>query len=153
MKNIIGFIALIALSLLFSLTALADGEKKIQMKNLPPAVQATVKEQSKGATIRGLAKETEKGKTVYELELKVDGHNKDLMIDASGKVFLIEEQVELNTLPAAVQAEIVKQTGKGKIVIIESLTENGALTGYEAAIKTGVKSREIKISPDGKLMK
>ena len=153
MKNISCSVALIALSLWLSITALADGEKKIQMKNLPPAVQATVKEQSKGATIRGFAKEKENGKTVYELELKVDGHNKDMIIDASGKVFLIEEQVELNNLPAAVQAAIVKQVGKGRIVIIESLTENGTLTGYEAAIKTGSKSREIKISPDGKLIK
>ncbi len=141
------------LLLVFSVFAFADGEKKMQMKNLPPAVQATVKEQSKGATIRGMAKETEKGKTVYELELKVDGHNKDMMIDAFGKIISIEEQVELKDLSAAVQAAITRQTGKGKIVIIESLTENGALTGYEATIKTGGKSREIKISPDGKLMK
>jgi hypothetical protein len=151
MKNI--FVWFVSLSLLLSMTALADGEKKIQMKNLPPAVQATVKEQSKGAMIRGLAKEIEKGKTIYELELTVDGHNKNLMIDASGKVISIEEPVALKDLSAAVQAAIIKQAGKGKIVIIESLTENGTLTGYEAVIKTGVKSREVKISPDGKLMK
>lgn len=153
MRNIFTVITLIALCLLLSVAVSADGAKKLQMKNLPPAVQATVKEQSKGATIRGLAKEKENGKIVYELELKVDGHNKDMMIDASGKIISIEEQVELNTLPAAVQSEIAKQTGRGKIVIIESLTENGTLTGYEAAIKTSGKSREIKISPDGKLMK
>ena len=148
---------MIALTFVFlsivSMLAFADGEKKMQVKNLPPAVQATVKEQSKGATIRGLAKEKEKGKTLYELELKVDGHNRDMMIDESGKIVSIEEQVELKDLPAAVQATILKQTGKGKIIIIESLTETGTLIGYEAAIKTGGKSREVKISPDGKLMK
>ncbi len=153
MKDNIVLIVLTALSLLLPIAVLADGEKKVQMKNLPPAVQATVKEQSKGAAIRGLAKETEKGKTLYELELRVDGHTKDLMIDASGKIVSIEEQVELKDLPALVQSAIIIQTGKGKILIIESLTEGGTLIGYEAAIKIGVKSREIKISPDGKLIK
>ncbi len=152
MKNRISALTVI-LTLSFSVVAFADGEKKLQLKNLPAAVKATVEEQSKGATIRGLAKEKENGKTVYELELKVDGHNKDMMIDASGKILSIEEQVELKDLPSSVQAEIVKQTGKGKISIIESLTENGALTGYEALIKTGGRSKEVKISPDGKLMK
>ncbi len=152
MKNKINVFTF-TLLLAFSVVAVADGEKKMQMKNLPPAVQATVKEQSKGATIRGLAKEVEKGKTLYELELKVNGHNKDMMIDASGKIISVEEQVALDTLPAPVKAEIVKQAGKGKIVIVESLTEGGTLIAYEAAIKTGGKSREIKISPDGKLMK
>ena len=97
--NVFTFILLLA----FSVVAVADGEKKMQMKNLPPAVQATMKEQSKGATIRGMAKEVEKGKTLYELELKVDGHNKDLMIDESGKIVSIEEQVALDTLPAPVK--------------------------------------------------
>lgn len=152
MKNRIGALTII-LTLTFSIVAFADGEKKLQMKNLPAAVKATVEEQSKGATIRGLAKEKEHGKIVYELELKINGHNKDMMIDASGKILSVEEQVELKDLPAPVQAEIVKQVGKGKIVIIESLTEGGTLTGYEAVIKTGGKSREVKISPDGKLMR
>ena len=151
MKNKITVFTFILL-LAVSVVAVADGEKKIQMKNLPPAVQATVKEQSKGATIRGMAKEVEKGKTLYELELKVDGHNKDLMIDASGKIVSVEEQVALDTVPAPVKAAILKQAGKGKIVIIESITEGGMLVAYEAAIKTGGKSREVKISPDGKLI-
>ena len=152
MKNKISVLTFIV-SLTISLAAFADGEKKMQVKNLPPAVQATVKEQSKGAIIRGLAKEKEKGKTVYELELKVDGHNKDMMIDESGKIISVEEQVELNTLPTAIQTTIIKQAGKGKIVTIESLTESGTLIGYEAVIKTGGKSREVKVSPEGKLMK
>jgi hypothetical protein len=34
-------------------------EKKLHMKDLPPAVQKTVQEQTKGAEIKGLSKETE----------------------------------------------------------------------------------------------
>jgi hypothetical protein len=48
-------------------------EKPVKMKDLPSAVQTTVQEQSKGATVRGLSKETDNGKTYYEVELKVTG--------------------------------------------------------------------------------
>ncbi len=139
-----------------SLTLVAsaqDTEKKVKMKDLPAAVQATVKEQSQGATIRGLAKEVEKGKTFYEVELKVNGHNKDVSMDADGKVVSVEEEVALDSLPAAVKAEIVKQAGKGTIRLVESVTKDGTLAYYEAHVKSGVKSKEIKVGPDGKLMK
>ena len=142
-----------ALILLTAVTALAqDSETKVKMKDLPPAVQAAVKQQSEGATLRGLAKEVEKGKTFYEAELKVNGHNKDVLMDPDGKVVSIEEEVPLASVPAAVKAEIEKQAGKRKILFVESVTKDGAIAYYEAHVKSGVKSKEIKVGTDGKLM-
>lgn len=134
-------------------TALAqDSEKPVKMSELPAAVKKTVQEQSKGAKIRGLAKEVEAGKTFYEAALLFNGHSKDVLIDADGKVVEVEEQVALSSLPPAVKAEIQKQTGKGKITIVESVTKDNALVFYEAHIKTGGKIKEVKVAPDGKLM-
>src|SRR5258706_14767857 len=73
----------------------ADTEKKVKMKDLPAAVQQDVKEQSKGATLKGLATEVENGKTVYEAELSVGGHGKDVTFDADGKIVSVEEEVAL----------------------------------------------------------
>lgn len=129
-----------------------DQEKRVRMKDLPPAVQKTVREQSKGATVRGLAQETEGGKTNYEVELRVNGHNKDVLIDPSGAVVVVEEQVSLESLPAAVKAAIIQNAGKGKIGMIESITEGGVLTAYEAHVRTGRKSREVKVNPAGELI-
>ena len=86
-----------------------DGEKKVKMSDLPAPVQKTVREQSKGATIRGFAQETENGKTSYEVEMRVKGHNKDVLIDSSGAVLAVEEQVALNALRPAVKAELVRK--------------------------------------------
>ncbi|HWQ36737.1 MAG TPA: PepSY domain-containing protein [Blastocatellia bacterium] len=145
---------LLTAALLFPGLALAqESEQKVRMKDLPPAVQATVKAQSKGAQIRGLSRETEKGQTLYEVELKISGHNKDVLIDESGKVISVEEQVTLDSLPAAVKAEIQKQAGRGRIAMIEWVTKDGTLAYYEAHIKGGGKMREIKVSPDGALVK
>src|SRR5262245_39889783 len=105
-------------TLLFSLVFLAgvnsfaqNTETSVKMKDLPPAVQATVRQQSRGARISGLSKEVENGKTLYEAELKVRGHNKDVVIDPTGAVVTVEEEIPLASLPAPAKAEIQKQAG------------------------------------------
>ena len=144
---------LVSLSLLVCVTAFGqESEKPVKMKDLPEAVRKTVQEQSKGATLRGLAKEVEDGKTFYEAELKVKGHNKDVLIDSAGAVVEIEEQVALSSLPADVKATIVKQAGKGKITSVESITKNNTLEAYEAHVTTAGKKSEIKVDPTGKLI-
>jgi uncharacterized membrane protein YkoI len=140
----------IALLPLFTIALGQEQEKAVRMKDLPPAVQAAVKEQSKGTRIRGLAMETENGKTFYEVSLMVKGHVKDVLIDPEGNIVEVEEQVSLASLPAAAKAEILKQAGKGRIVLVESVTKQNTLAFYEAHIKSGTKVREIKVTPDGK---
>ena len=144
---------LTTLVLLVTIPALAqDSETRVKMKDLPGPVQQTVKEQGKGAVIRGLAKEVKDGQTFYEVELKAAGHNKDVLIDPSGKVVEIEEQVTLDSLPPAVKAEIIKQAGKRRIVMVESITKDNALVAYEAHVKSGLRTLEIKVGVDGKLI-
>ena len=153
-NRILSFSLLCSFILLTSLVGLAQGgERKIRLKNLPPAVQKTVQEQSQGAKIRGLSKEVEKGKTIYELELLVAGRSKDMLIDADGNVMEIEEEIALAAVPGAVKTELEKQMGKGRLHKLESLTKNGTLECYEVVIKTGSKTREIKVSPEGQLIK
>ncbi len=134
-------------------TALAqETERPAQMKDLPQAVQATVREQSRGAVVRGLSIETENGQTFYEASLKVKGRIRDVLIDANGNVVEIEEQVTLASLPPAARAEIVKQAGKGRILSVESIKKNNAIVAYEAHVRTAGKISEIKVDPDGKLL-
>ena len=131
----------------------ADSEKKVKMKDLPAAVQAAVKEQSKGATIKGLAKEVEDGKTLYEMELKTAaGTSKDITFDADGKVVSLEEQVNLSAIPAPARAAIEKAVGKGKISLVETVTTKGT-TYYEAQYKAGGKSAEVKVDAAGQPVK
>src|SRR5882672_7663332 len=86
MRNIIATV-LISTLLIGGAAALAS-ERKIAMKDLPPAVQQAIKDQG-GATVRGLAKEVDKGKTLYEAEL-VNGHSKDIMFDEQGTIVSVE---------------------------------------------------------------
>ncbi len=142
----------LAASLLLGVASAQETEKPVKMKDLPQAVQATVREQSKGATIRGLSMEIENGLTFYEVSLRVKGRARDVLMDTDGKVVEIEDQVPLASLPPAARAEIVKQAGKGKILMVESITKNNAIVAYEAHVRTAGKISEIKVDPEGKLL-
>ncbi len=124
-------------------------ETKVKMSDLPPAVQAAVKEQTKTATLVGLNKEVEKGKTVYEVETKVNGKTRDLLLDATGAVVETEDEVDLDIIPAAAKAAIQKKASGGAIQKVEKLTK-GSSVAYEAAIKTKTgKTVEATVNADG----
>lgn len=141
--------ALLAGGLLLAGTASAQ-EKKIKRSDLPPAVEKTVAAQSAGATIRGFSTEKEKGQILYEVEMTVNGHSKDISMAADGSIVEIEEQVALDSLSPEVKAGLLAKAGKGKILKVESLTKKDKLVAYEAQVETNGKKSEVQVGPDGK---
>jgi hypothetical protein len=127
-----------------------EQEKKIQRADLPPAVEKTVAAQSQGATIKGFSQEKENGQTYYEAELTVAGHSKDVLIDTTGAIAEVEEQVSLDSLPATVKEGLQAKAGIGKILKVESITKHDKLVAYEAKVQTAGKKSEIQVGPDGK---
>ena len=142
-------ICVLVVSLMVLGSAFAQ-EKKIKRSELPAAVEKTVVEQSKGATIRGFSEEKENGQTTYEAEMLVDGHTKDVQMDSNGAVMEIEEQVDLQTMSAEVKAGLEAKAGKGKITKVESITKRDKLVAYEAQVVTDGKKSEVQVGPDGK---
>jgi hypothetical protein len=142
-------VALVANGLLLAGTASAQ-EKKIRRSDLPPAVEKTVAAQSIGATIRGFSSEAENGQTLYEAEMMVNGHSKDVLMAADGSIVEVEEQVALDSLSAEVKAGLQAKAGKGKILKVESITKKNKLVAYEAQVETNGKKSEVQVGPDGK---
>jgi hypothetical protein len=142
-------LGLAAAGLLFEGIAYAQ-EKKIKRSDLPPAVEKTVAAQSAGATIRGFSTEKEKGQTLYEVEMTVNGHSKDISMAADGSIVEIEEQVALDSLSPDVKAGLQSKAGKGKILKVESRTKKDKLVAYEAQVQTNGKKSEVQVGPDGK---
>jgi hypothetical protein len=142
--NIIGMVGA-----LMATSAIAQ-EKKIRRSDLPPAVEKTVTAQSSGAAVKGFSKEMEKGQTYYEAEMIVNGHTKDILINATGTIVEVEEQVAMDALPAAVKSGLQAKAGKGKLVKVESITKKDNLVAYEAQVRNGSKKSEVQVGPDGK---
>lgn len=142
MRLICAFVAVAAC------TALA-AEKKMKLEDLPAAVQAAVKEQTKTAKLVGLSSEKEKGKTVYEVETTANGKSRDLLLDGTGAVIETEEEVDLDSIPAAAKATIQKRVGTGALSKVEKVTA-GSTVSYEASYKTKAgKTVEYGVNADG----
>jgi hypothetical protein len=146
--NTKGTIILIV-GLVFAASAGAQ-EKKIKRADLPPAVEKTVAAQSAGATVKGFSKEKEKGQIYYEAEMLVNGHSKDILIDANGAIVEVEEEVAMDSLPAEVKAGLQAKAGEGKLVKVETITKKDKLVAYEAQVTKGSKKSEVQVGPDGK---
>jgi uncharacterized membrane protein YkoI len=120
------------------------------LTKLPPAVRATVEAETKNATLKDVSKEQEGGRTVYELETIVNGRTRDLMIDAAGKVYVVEEEISAEVAPPAVRAAL---EARGRIEKLESVLENGR-TRYEAQVRTKAgKKITMDLEPDGSATK
>jgi hypothetical protein len=146
----VSLLAAIAASALLLAGTASTQEKKIKRSDLPPAVEKTVAAQSAGATIRGFSTEKEKGQTLYEVEMTVNGNSKDISMAADGSIVEIEEQVAFDSLSPEVKAGLQAKAGKGKILKVESLTKKDKLVAYEAQVDTNGKKSEVQVGPDGK---
>ncbi len=70
-----------------------------------------------------------------------------LMIDAAGKVYDVEEQLDLDKAPAPVKAAI---EAKGKVLTLEMATSNGKVH-YEGTARTKAgKKVAFDLDADGK---
>lgn len=147
MKN---YLAAFAAGLLLLASNASAQEKKIKRSELPPAVEKTLAAQSTGATIRGFSMEKENGQTLYEVEMTVNGHSKDVSMTTDGSIVEVEEQLALDSLSAEVKAELQAKAGTGRIRKVESLTKKDKLVAYEAKVETNGKKTEIQVGPDGK---
>ena len=131
------------------ISALGLAEKVISRSDLPPAVEKSLQEQLKGATAKGFSVEKEDGRVMYEAQLIVDGHTKDIQFDTSGAIHEVEEEVAFDSLPVEVKASLRARAKNGKITKVESLTKQDKLVAYEAQVDTDGKHSEIQVGPKG----
>lgn len=132
-----------------AVAGLAVAAKSIEVKDLPPAVQKTVQEQSKGAEIKNISKEKEKGAWQYEVETMRNGKHRDFNVAANGTLITVEEEIAISNIPAVAKAAIEKKVGTGKLTMVETVTKDGT-TMYEGIYtnKSG-KKLEVLVKADG----
>jgi uncharacterized membrane protein YkoI len=123
-------------------------EKPAKLSDLPPAVQKAIEAQTKGSEIKGFSTETEKGKTLYEAETRLNGHGRDLLFDKNGTLVEVEEETALDAIPAPARSAIQKKAADGKVLKVEMVT-SGSRVSYEAEIEKNGKKSEFAVKSDG----
>jgi len=145
-------------------------EEKVTLDQVPQAVKATILKEAGGAKIKEIEKETKGERTVFEAEFVKDGKEIEIKVAPDGTLLKREvegeeeehegrreheeheQKVTLDQVPAAVKATILKEAGGAKIREIEKETK-GDRTIYEAEFVKDGKEIEIKVAPDGTLLK
>ncbi|AMV24337.1 hypothetical protein VT84_08065 [Gemmata sp. SH-PL17] len=131
-------------------------EEKVPLEKVPKAVLEAAKKRFPKAEVIGASKETEKDKTVYEVELKDAGKTIDVTLTPEGVITTIEKQIDAKELPKAVTDALEKKYAKATFKIIESVysVKDGkeALDYYEVLLVTAAKKEiEVEILADGKI--
>lgn len=138
------------LALALALSASAAMAAKLTVKDLPAAVQKTVTDNLKGAEIRSIGKETEHGVSQYEIETMLNGKHRDFNVDTKGTLLVVEEETNIDSIPPAARAAILKKAGGGKLRSVETFTRPGTETMYEAAYTSKAGRRaEVLVKADG----
>jgi uncharacterized membrane protein YkoI len=127
----------------------AHAESHVPCNTLPPAVLNQVKTEVGDATIHGCVKDKENGKVTYEVETLKDGRSKDIVLDSSGSVLEVEQEVTGSSVPEAVSDAIAKAAQGGKVGKIESVTRGGTVASYETTITSKGQRHEVAFSPQG----
>lgn len=132
-------------------------EEKVALKDVPKAVLDAVKAKFPKAELTEAAKETEDGKTTYEVALKNDGHKVEVGLTAEGTIQEIETEVAVKDLPKAVSAAVTAKYPDSTFKKAESITRFEAgkeSKNYEVVVATKTKkSVEVTVSPEGKVVK
>jgi hypothetical protein len=141
----------IALTALFAagMAGVLGADQKLQLKDAPAAVQKGVADNLKGGSLKGLSKEIEGGKTTYEAETMLDGKSRDFVLDATGRLLEVEDELAMDAVPAGVKTALAAQ---GKILKVESVTRGKTVT-YEGTVEKGGKKSEIAVDASGKRLK
>lgn len=134
---------------------LAAKEVKLTKAQVPAPVLQAAAQRLPGATMTAFAREQEKGKIVYEVELQEKGMGTDLILSPEGKVLTEEKTITMADLPAAVrQGFEASAWGKAKVLKIEKVTnsETPDTSTYELTVQQNGKHRELELTADGKIV-
>lgn len=129
----------------------AETEKKVRAAAVPAAVKAAVAKQFPNAKVKEWSEEVEGTEKEYEASLLDGTVRKDVLLDATGKIVVIEETIAATELPAPVTAALKANYPKATIRVAEKLTR-GTVIEYEVGLAKA-KVKEVVFSPDGKILK
>lgn len=159
MRRPISWLGAVMGILLLQATTAYAGEENVPLDKVPKPVMEAVKARFKDSVVSGAAKEmNDEGKLVYEVSLKVEGQNIDVILAPEGEMRLIEKTIPAKNLPSAVAKTLKDKYPKAKYKRLEEIfkveDKNETLVYYEAQLVTAKKIKlEVELSAEGNILK
>jgi hypothetical protein len=127
------------------------GEVSVALADVPAAIVKAAEAAVPGIAIEKAGKETDEGKTYFELSGKVGGSKVDVLVTPEGEVVQVERIVPLDSVPEAVKAAAVKRLPGFVADRAESSWKKDRTT-FELRGKVGGKVYEIALSESGEVL-
>ena len=124
--------------------------RKVKKADLPEEVRKTAERESTGARVVAYWQDDADGMSIYEVDLKVQGHDKGVLIDGDGGVIAVQEEVAWDDLAPGVQEGIRNLANGGKIGKAHSVSQGGDVVGYGADVERDGQTIHIEVGPDGR---
>jgi len=99
-------------------------EEKVPLDKLPKAIVAAVKKRFAEGEMVSAEKETDKGKTVYEVALKHKGKKIEVSLTPEGTILEIEKEIAFDDLPKAVSDTVKTKYPKADIKLAEEVDQS-----------------------------
>lgn len=149
MRNLI--IAVVVIGILMFGIFGCNYEHKVSLSQVSGQARATIEKLTTGGEIKMIEKETSNGKTIYDIEARVNGKDVEYDIAENGEVLTSEESIPYDALPA-----VVKQAAEGYYGFAKGLNaskENEKdKTYYEVEGKKGGKTIALKLDGTGQIL-
>lgn len=144
-----GRISIALIAALLAASAARAEAKKIKKADLPEEVRKTAERESQGAHVVAYWQDDDDGASIYEVDLKVSGHDKGVLISPDGEVLAVQEDVAWDDLDPAVQEGLRTLADGGRIGQAHSVTQGGDVVGYGADVERDGRTVHVQVGPDG----
>lgn len=129
------------------------GEKDENDNEVPKAVIEAFEKAYPNAEAVEFEKEMIGDKTVYEVEYKENGKEREILYDLDGVILRKEESIDIKLLPEPIAQAISSAYPQVFIKEAEMVRgPDGTITGYEVEIRTAGKKLELELDAHGKIL-
>lgn len=158
MCKLLGWSSAVVVALLVSVPAVFADDEKIDVDKLPKEVVKAIKDRFPGAELKSAEKETEDGKTIYDVAIKHKDVNYEVAVTPKGEITGFEKEIAAKDLPKAVSAAIEKKYPNSTVKMVEEVYKvkgkDEKMEYYEIALETSEKKKvAMDVAPDGKILK
>ena len=149
-RSILPSAALLAALAFYPIHTWADEEA--ELNELPAAVQKTAHEQIGKSKIEEVEPTVEEGQHATEVEYRENGKKMAIVIAKDGTLIQKEYRMSPSEAPEAIKKAVSAQFPDGKISHIEEVERPNAKF-FEISVKSGDKSRRLKLDESGRPIK
>jgi hypothetical protein len=139
----------IGIAATFLVASAAGAATKIKKTELPEAVRQAVDRAAPAGHVIACWRNVGDRAGVYEVDLKVNGRKKGIVVSTDGEVLTVQDEITWNDLPEAVQQSFRREAGEHDVEEVNLLTQHGEVVGYIARIDGADRDYQFRVGADG----